>query len=102
MHENDTQIKSIYKYLLNKSFLPFFDMIKLWVCHGFLENEHDYQEFMIFSPISYIKEKLDDYYHDLFWETKFILSNINIPTFLSNIAPKILFIGKSYNIIKEC
>ena len=102
LHENDTQIKSIYKYLLNKSFLPFFDMIKLWVCHGFLENEHDYQEFMIFSPKSYIKEKLNDYYHDLFWETKFILSNINIPTFLANIAPKILFIGKSYNIIKEC
>ena len=102
LHENDTQIKSIYKYLLNKSFLPFFDMIKLWVCHGFLENEHDFQEFMIFSPKSYIKEKLNDYYHDLFWETKFILSNINIPTFLSNIAPKILFIGKSYNIIKEC
>ena len=102
LHENDVQIKSIYKYLLNKSFIPFFNMIKLWVCHGFLENEHDYQEFMIFSPKSYIKEKLNDYYHDLFWETKFILSNINIPVFLSNIAPKILFIGKSYNIIKEC
>ena len=102
LHENDVQIKSIYKYLLNKSFIPFFNMIKLWVCHGFLENEHDYQEFMIFSPKSYIKEKLNDYYHDLFWETKFILSNINVPVFLSNIAPKILFIGKSYNIIKEC
>ena len=102
IHENDIQIKSIYKYLLNKSFIPFFNMIKLWVCHGFLENEHDYQEFMIFSPKSYIKEKLNDYYHDLFWETKFILSNINVPVFLSNIAPKILFIGKSYNIIKEC
>ena len=102
LHENDVQIKSIYKYLLKKSFNPFFNMIKLWVCHGFLENEHDYQEFMIFSPKSYIKEKLNDYYHDLFWETKFILSNINVPVFLSNIAPKILFIGKSYNIIKEC
>ena len=102
LHENDTQIKSIYKYLLNKSFMPFFDMIKMWVCHGFLENEHDFQEFMIFSPKSYIKEKLNDYYHDLFWETKFILSNMNVPTFLANIAPKILFIGKSYNIIKEC
>ena len=102
LHENDSQIKHIYKYLLNKSFMPFFDMIKLWVCHGILENEHDYQEFMIFSPKSYIKEKLNDYYHDLFWETKFILNSINVPTFLENIAPKILFIGKSYNIIKEC
>ena len=101
-HENDSQIKNIYKYLLNKSFMPFFDMIKLWVCHGILENEHNYQEFMIFSPKSYIKEKLNDYYHDLFWETKFILNNINIPIFLEKIAPKILFIGKSYNIIKEC
>ena len=102
LNENDTQIKTIYKYLLNKSFIPFFDMIKLWICHGFLENEHDFQEFMIFSPKSYIKEKLNDYYHDLFWETKFILSENNIPTFLQKIATKILFIGKSYNIIKEC
>ena len=102
LHENDTQIKNIYKYLLNKSFTPFFDMIKLWVCHGFLENEHDFQEFMIFSPKSYIKEKLNDYYRELFWETKFILSENNIPTFLQKIATKILFIGKSYNIIKEC
>ena len=102
LHENDSQIKSVYKYLLNKSFIPFFDMIKLWVCHGFLENEHDYQEFMIFSPKSYVKEKLNDYYHDLFWETKFILNNNNIPTFLDKIATKILFIGKSFNIIKEC
>ena len=30
LHENDTQIKNIYKYLLNKSFSYFFDMIKLW------------------------------------------------------------------------
>ena len=102
LHENDTQIKNIYKYLLSKSFTPFFDMIKLWVCHGFLENEHDFQEFMIFSPKSYIKEKLNDYYRELFWETKFILSENNIPTFLQKIATKILFIGKSYNIIKEC
>ena len=102
LHENDSQIKSIYKYLLNKSFLPFFDKIKLWVCHGILENEHDYQEFMIFSPKSYIKEKLNNYYHDLFWETKFILNEENIPVFFENIAKKILFIGKSYNIIKEC
>ena len=102
LHENDTQIKNIYKYLLNKSFTPFFEMIKLWVCHGFLENEHDFQEFMIFSPKSYIKEKLNDYYRELFWETKFILSENNIPTFLQKIATKILFIGKSYNIIKEC
>ena len=57
---------------------------------------------MIFSPKSYIKEKLNDYYRELFWETKYILSENNIPTFLQKIANKILFIGKSYNIIKEC
>ena len=98
LHENDTQIKNLYKYLLARSFTPFFDMIKLWICHGFLENEHDFQEFMIFSPKSYIKEKLNDYYRELFWETKYILSENNIPSFLQKIANKILFIGKSYNI----
>jgi uncharacterized protein YbbC (DUF1343 family) len=102
LYENDSQIKSVYKYLLNKSFITFFDKIKLWVCHGFLENEHDYQEFVTFSPESYVKEKLHDYYLDLFRETKFILKNNNIPTFLDKITTKILFIGKSFNIIKEC
>ena len=57
---------------------------------------------MIFSPKSYIKEKLNEYYYDLFWENKFILCNKNIPIFLENISQKILFIGKSFNIIKEC
>ena len=102
LNENDSQIKSIYKYLLNKSFSPFFKMMKLWILRGILENEHDYQEFMIFSPKSYIKEKLNEYYFDLFWENKFILCNKNIPIFLENISQKILFIGKSFNIIKEC
>ena len=101
IHENDSKIKSIYKFLLSKSFNPFFDMLNLWICHGYLENEHNYQEFMIFSPKSFIQEKLGEYYQDLFWEIKFILSKENIPTFLDNISSKILFIGKSFNIIKE-
>lgn len=102
LHETDAQMKKMYKFLLDKSFVPYFEMLKLWVCRGFLENEHEFQEFMIFSPKDYKKNTLNEHYLDLFWEMKFKLNPIHVPEFLTRIAEKILFIGKSLNIIREC
>ena len=102
LHETDSQMKNMYKFLLDKSFTPYFDMLKLWVCRGYLDNEHEFQEFMIISPKDFNKEKLNEYYFDLFWEMKFKLNRIHIPEFLNHSADKILFIGKSLNIIREC
>lgn len=102
IHETDNQLKKMYKFLLEKSFVPFFNMLKLWVCYGFFENEHEFQEFMICSSKDYSKDKINEYYLDLFWEMKFKLNELNVPEFLNRIANKILFIGKSLNIIREC
>ena len=101
LHETDSQMKKMYKFLLDKSFVPYFEMLKQWVCRGFLENDHEFQEFMIVSPKDYSKEKLKENYLDLFWEMKFKLNSINVPEFLTRISEKILFIGKSLNIIRE-
>jgi gamma-tubulin complex component 2 len=101
LHETDNQLKKMYKFLLEKSFVPFFNMLKLWVCYGFFENEHEFQEFMICSSKDYSKDKINEYYLDLFWEMKFKLNELNVPEFLNRIANKILFIGKSLNIIRE-
>ena len=101
LHETDYQMKKMYKYLLDRSFVPYFDMLKLWTCHGYLENEHEFQEFMIMSPKDYNKENVKQSYLDLFWEMKFKLSHLHIPEFLNRVAEKILFIGKSLNIIRE-
>lgn len=102
LHETDTQMKKMYKFLLDKSFMPYFEMLQMWVCRGHLENEHEFQEFMVFSPKDYSKLNLRENYYDFFWEMKFKLNPIHIPEFISRIAEKILFIGKSLNIIHEC
>ncbi|MCQ2818221.1 MAG: hypothetical protein MJ252_13220 [archaeon] len=102
LHETDSQMKKMYKFLLDKSFIPCFDMLKNWVCHGILETEHEYGEFMVFSHKDYSRENLKDNYLDLFWDMKFRLNSIHVPEFLSRSAEKILFIGKSLNIIREC
>lgn len=102
LHETDTQMKKMYKFLLNKGFAPFFDMLKLWVCFGSLDKEHDFQEFMIWSPKDFTLEITKDYYLDLFWELKFKLNQIHVPEFLTRLSEKILFIGKSLNIIRAC
>ena len=101
LHETDNQMKKMYKFLLDRSFVPYFDMLKLWTCHGYLENEHEFQEFMIMCYKDYNKENVKESYLDLFWEMKFKLNNLHVPEFLNRVAEKILFIGKSLNIIRE-
>ena len=101
LHETDNQMKKMYKFLLDRSFVPYFDMLKLWTCHGYLENEHEFQEFMIMCYKDYNKENVKQSYLDLFWEMKFKLNNLHVPEFLNRVAEKILFIGKSLNIIRE-
>jgi gamma-tubulin complex component 2 len=96
----DLELKKLYKFLLDKSIEPYFEMMKFWTCRGLLDDK--FEEFMILSNKNFTIENLGEYYHDLFWEKKFILNEINIPEFFSNIAEKIFFIGKSLNILREC
>ena len=36
IHETEKKKKKMYKFLLDKSFVPYFEMLKQWVCRGFL------------------------------------------------------------------
>lgn len=96
----DAELKKLFKCLLDKAIEPYFEMLKLWVCKGFLNDK--FNEFMVISDHNYIPEILGDYYHDLFWEKKFIINNNNNPEFFHNFSDKIFFIGKTLNILREC
>jgi gamma-tubulin complex component 2 len=96
----DAELKKLYKFILDKSIQPYFNMMKLWVCKGFLND--NFNEFMVISNPNYNIELLSDYYYELFWDKKFIVNKENIPDFFNNFADKIFFIGKTLNILREC
>jgi len=96
----DAELKKMYKFLLDKSIEPYYDILKEWTCRGILNDE--YEEFMVTSDKHFSKENIGVYYYDLFWDKKFILNSKNIPEFFQNISDKIFFIGKSLNILREC
>ena len=72
----DTQLKALYKSLLSKSFAPYLNMIKLWICNGYLDD--NYEEFMVLTTKQFTQENLGEYYYELFWEKKFVLSQKNV------------------------
>jgi len=96
----DSELEKLYKFLLEKSMQKYLNILKQWVCKGLLID--NFQEFMVMLNDNFNKENMGEYYYDLFWEKKFILSRTNTPIFLSDIQDKILFIGKCLNILREC
>ena len=99
IREADNELKNIYKFLLDNALIPYLKSLQQWVCKGVLENN---QEFMVQTHKSYNLDVLKERYFEMFWDIKFKLNKNNTPQFLDGIARKILFIGKTQNIIKEC
>jgi len=95
----DTELKGMYKLLLDKAFEPYLVRIRLWVCKGLLEDKYD--DFMIVSNSEYSKENLAEHYLDFYWDKKFLLNKENVPEFINIVADKILFIGKALNVLLE-
>lgn len=96
----DLELEKMYKFLLEKSMKKYMNVMKQWVCKGMLID--NFEEFMVNQNKNFKKEKIGEYYYDLFWDKKFILNKINTPIFLREISEKILFIGKCLNILREC
>lgn len=73
---SDTDLKRIYLTLLERTFVPFINMIKLWTCSGVIDDAFD--EFMIQMNQQYTEENLGEYYHELYWDKKFFQNKINV------------------------
>jgi gamma-tubulin complex component 2 len=98
----DNEMKNIYKFLLDKSIEPYLEMMKMWVCRGILNDV--FQEFMVWTSKDYNLESMKEFYYDLYWDKKFLISQLNIIEFFqkARLVDKIFFIGKSLNILREC
>lgn len=100
MNTSDDELKRMYKTLLEKAFAPFMEMLRNWLCSGYLDD--CYEEFLVLSCPLFTKENIGAYYNELYWDKKYSLNDQNVPIFIHNMKEKIFFVGKSLILMKEC
>ncbi len=67
----DQQTLQIYSFLLNKSFVPYMDMLGKWIYQGLIDDI--FEEFLISEKKTIKKDNLDSKYKDDYWEMRFNL-----------------------------
>ena len=97
---SDPSRTKVYSMLLEKSMVPFFDMLRKWIFHGQISD--NYNEFMISESQSISKEHLSKGLNDTYWEQRFAIHDEYVPDFLELWKDKILLTGKYLNVLKEC
>ena len=78
---SDFELQKVYLNLIEKAFIPYMEMLKNWVCSGYLEDCYD--EFMVSSNKLFTKENIGVYYNELYWDKKYFLNKINVSLFLN-------------------
>lgn len=73
---SDIELQQIYLNLLERSFIPYMEMLKNWICLGYLDDYFD--EFMVCSDPLFTKENIGEYYNEMYWEKKFSLNESNV------------------------
>jgi gamma-tubulin complex component 2 len=91
--------RDVYSHLLKDSAKPYFEILREWVCEGYLDDQ--FGEFMI-QEKSIPKERLLDDYNDTYWEQRYTLQHDLVPKFLEKYKEKILTTGKYLNVLREC
>lgn len=86
--------------LLEKSMVPFFDMLRKWIFCGQISDH--YNEFMISESQNILKENMVKGLSDMYWEQRFALHDEYVPDFLEDAKERILLTGKYLNVLKEC
>jgi len=92
-HGSD-MIRSICKKLIRAGEMAYYEIIKLWITRGNLDDY--YGEFFIY-------QNNGEYYHNLSWNNQFCIENSNIPSFLFDFdtISMIFDSGKAWNMIKS-
>lgn len=90
----------VYSVLLEKTMIPFFDMLRKWIFSGQISDH--YNEFMISESQNIAKESLLKGLNDIYWEQRFALHDEYVPVFLESAKERILLTGKYLNVLKEC
>ncbi|XP_055683487.1 gamma-tubulin complex component 3 [Lutzomyia longipalpis] len=92
LSHGDHAVKGLARVLLQEMCLPLRHMLLRWLLDGEIEDPHS--EFFI--------ETLHDVTNDRLWHDKYRVRENLLPTFIStNLANKILVIGKSINFLRK-
>lgn len=100
INTGDPKVKQLFTFILEKSIIPYLEILKKWIYHGKLEDQ--FEEFLVQESKTYSKSNIDIDFNDKYWEKRFTYRETMIPVFLMKYAEKILFTGKYLNVISEC
>ena len=96
----DTEASALVGFLLERSSVPFYEMLTSWVYRGVLDDPHG-EFFIVQSPVQQ-KESLSTDFNCDYWLRRFTLVTDHIPAFLESHANVILECGKLLNLSREC
>ncbi|KAK4577980.1 hypothetical protein RGQ29_028207 [Quercus rubra] len=95
----DNAVRSLLEKMTQCASNAYLGILERWVYEGVIDDP--YGEFFIAENKSLQKESLTLDYDAKFWRQRYSLKD-GIPSFLANIAGKILTTGKYLNVMREC
>ncbi|KAJ4721662.1 Gamma-tubulin complex component [Melia azedarach] len=95
----DNTVRSLLEKMTQCASNAYLGILERWIYEGVIDDP--YGEFFIAENKSLQKESLTLDYDAKFWRQRYSL-NDGIPSFLANIAGKILTTGKYLNVMREC
>ena len=79
---------------------PYFASLAQWIHCGVVHDP--YSEFMVREHDAIRKDRLHAEYNDAYWERRYTVVQEAIPSFLEQVADKVLSCGKYLNVVREC
>ncbi|RHY62337.1 hypothetical protein DYB38_000249, partial [Aphanomyces astaci] len=96
----DAKATSVLNFLLEKASVPYLKMLEKWIYYGDLHDPYD--EFMVASDDTLVKEELGEDPWSKYWEQRYTLRESHVPLFLNRFSTKILTSGKYLNVLRTC
>lgn len=96
----DERAQELSLHLTQAACKPYFEILEKWIYTGVISDP--YREFMIEEHEVIRKDRLHEEYNDAYWERRYTVLQENIPSFLEQVAEKVLCTGKYLNVIREC
>ncbi|KAJ2956059.1 hypothetical protein NQZ79_g8038 [Umbelopsis isabellina] len=96
----DPKNKKLFSYLLAQACIPYLEILYAWIHRG--EIQDPYNEFMVQEKKHVRKEHLKEDFNDAYWEMRYTIREVAVPSFLEPLKHKILVAGKYLNVVREC
>ncbi|GAB5586117.1 gamma tubulin complex Spc97/GCP2 subunit Alp4 [Umbelopsis nana] len=96
----DPKNKKLFSYLLSQASIPYLEILYAWIHRG--EIQDPYNEFMVQEKKNVRKENLKEDFNDAYWEMRYTIREVAVPSFLEPLKHKILVAGKYLNVVREC